>query len=509
VRSVLVRLRDHARRERWFLLATGFVTFLGALFRASTLSSGSLFRDDAWVALTTQHDVTTAWRMVGPAPLFTMVERGWIGLQPHCTLWAQTPTFLVSISAIALVALGLRYLGLSEVASVFGALCIAVSKTDINYATHLKPYAHDLVAATVILVAAQWWSRGRSAWPFALLALLCLATSLTVLPLVAGVALVMSYQAWRDERLASLRWPGLTLASVMVGLYFAVRRGLSPALKESWSANFVNFHSPSLFVHSSWNILQGLVAGFFDTTPHLHIPGFAKGVLVLFILLAILGLWRRREPALYAAAAVVGAVVACLSHVVPMGTGRTDAYLYPAIALLVGNGIDVVRHELSRHRRYWSFGFLVLLGLISLVGVNDRLAHRAHYPGGDIRPVAAEVRNFVHAGGSVIIEGTAQWPWVYYEAPHASLSFSTLYNTGFTTNASSPHIKVMHGTVIEGEYRPAAELTALGTPRTLMIVEAADWLNMPQEFRPVLLREGYHRTSRRVVHGFVIQIWQR
>jgi hypothetical protein len=69
--------------------ALAAVTALGLWLRAQGLSDVGLWRDDAWVALTSRVDVATAWRMGVTAPGFTLVERAWILVHPGSSRWDQ------------------------------------------------------------------------------------------------------------------------------------------------------------------------------------------------------------------------------------------------------------------------------------------------------------------------------------------------------------------------------------------------------------------------------------
>jgi hypothetical protein len=58
------------------------IVIVGAWLRLTEVTSHGLFRDDAWVALSSRVSMGTALRMGATAPGFTLIERAWILLDP-------------------------------------------------------------------------------------------------------------------------------------------------------------------------------------------------------------------------------------------------------------------------------------------------------------------------------------------------------------------------------------------------------------------------------------------
>jgi hypothetical protein len=504
--SVLSRARRRALepQERWFLAGVLVITLVATWCRVAGLSHGSFYRDDAWVALTSRVPWHDAWRMVGTAPGFVLFERWWVGLTAWSTWWAQIPTLVVSVIAVPLMAIAARWWGLSRAGALLAAALIAVSRVNIEYATHLKPYAHDLVAGIVIVTAAEWWRRGRSAWPFAILSLLCLATSFSVAPVVVGCGVVMAVLGWRSQRWRSLVAPGAVVVILFGLLYWRVHNGISPRLKQSWYPNFLSYDSLHAFVHSISTIVDGFVWGFSDTTPHIHVVGASK-LVIAFVLVAVIVGATRLPATVMALASVIGAGLFAALHVAPLGTGRTDAYLYPAVALLVCFGVEASVRAASRWRR--DFAVMVMAGVIVLVGfvAVDQVLHRPSYPGGSITPVATAANDVLADGGGVLIEGTARWPWTYYEVRHVHLRFSNLYNTGFAPLSDDPRVFIMPGTVIEGGYDPVAAVHALRAHATLLYVRTDDWPTLGDPLRQVFRANCYYVYRRAHPAGYLLE----
>jgi hypothetical protein len=495
-------------RDRWFAGALAALTALALWCRTAALSHGSFYRDDAWVALTSRVPWHDAWRMVGTAPGFVLLERFWVGLTDPSTWNAQLPTLICSLLAVVAAGLVARWWGLSRAGALLVAALIAVGRVDVQYATHLKPYATDVLAGALVLYTAEVWRRGRSAWPFALVSLVSLAVSFSVAPVVVACGAVMGVQALARHRTTSLLGPAVALVAPFVALYWRVHQGISPQLKVSWAANFFSFRSPHAFVHSVRFIFGGLIWGFIDTTPHWHVAGLSKAIIAAVLVTAVLGLVRWRTTVL-PAASVVAAVVFAAVKAAPLGTGRTDAYLYPAIALLVASGVTVAVEWLARWRRAVArvavAAVVVLVGFLAL----DEAVHRPTYPGGNIASVTTDVNTLVREGGGVIIEGTARWPWTYYEEQPVRLFFSNLYNTGFAPLSNNPQIVIMPGSVIEGGYDPAATVTAVKSYSTVLYVRTDDWPTLGDPMPIELTHFGYHEVQQAHPPGYLLSWWAK
>jgi hypothetical protein len=509
--GAVIRQRLSQRSERPFLVGLFALSVLSAYARVAGLSHGAFFRDDAWVALTRRVPLHVAWHMVGTAPGFVLFERMWVAIAAPSTWWAQMPTFVIAVITVPLVALGARWLGLSSPASILAATLIAVSRIDVQYATHIKPYASDVLFALAVVLTGELFRRGRSLWPFAITALVAIAVSFTVAPLVLGVGVVLMVDAKRQDRLRSLVAPLLVLAVPLLILYNAVRSGISPRLRQSWAPNFFNFSSLHSLGRSLWNIATGLVAGFSDTTPHWHIAGLSKLILAFVLVATICGAVRARArlSAPWSAGLAV-AVLFAAAHVAPLGTGRTDAYLYPVLALLVAYGSEGAITWLATKRQVLSRVAVGALVGLALFTVADRVVHRTPYTGGSFRAVAVAAKDELSmAHGSVLIEGTARWPWTYYNSPRVRLTFSPLYNTGFAPLSTQRHVVVMPGTIIEGGYNAEAAVRKLRTATSTLYVRTDDWPSLGDPLAHAFANHCWHVTKQQHPHGYLLEWLQR
>ncbi len=485
--------RVSLERHEWLLLLG--IAAIAAVARAGGLSSGTLYRDDAWVALTTRVPLGTAVRMVVTTPGFVLGERVWIGWFPHNLLADQLPTFVASVAGVVAVGRLARWWGLSAGASLLAAGVVAAAYSDVAYATRIKPYAFDLLGACLLLWLAERVRRGsaRSAPWLAVASIAVCAFSLTPVPLVVGLWAALSVEALVRRRLdARLLASGAVAALGLLALWLAVRPGISPRLQSSWDGYYLDFSSVHALAHSARTIVDGLARGAGDTTPRLGLRGLGALDRLVLGVLALLGLvrWRRQLLPIFA---VVAAAALTVPRLVPLGTGRTDAYLYPALALLVAEGAALLAAGVRRlGRRAELVVLAVAVTFAGLIAI-DRVAYRPSYPGGNLKVVAARLLADARAGRRVVLGGTVRWPWAYYEATGVRIRFSTLYNNGYTPLLREPSggFFLLPGSAIEGGYAGsslrAARFAGARCGR-VDYVETDDWPSMP----PRLLEDLEH-----------------
>lgn len=480
------------RRHEWALLIA--IAAIGAVARLG-FSSGTLYRDDAWVALTSRVSLSTAARMVVTTPGFVLAERVWIGWFPHSVALDQLPTYIASVLGIVAVGRLARWWGLSAPAALVAAGIVAVAYSDVQYATRVKPYAFDLLGAVLVLWLAEKVRRenSRAAPWLACASIAVCAFSLTPVPLVVGVWAALGIDAIVRRRLdLRLAISGAATALGLGALWLALRGGISPRLKTSWNGYYLVVSSVHGLTHTSSTIVDGLVRGIGVTTPSIGVPGLGTLDRAGLIVLGIVGLvaWRRQ---LLSIAAVLGALVLTVPSLVPLGTGRTDAYLYPALAMLVAEGATVVWHLVRRAPAQVAAVVLcasvVFAGLLAV----DRVVHRPSYPGGNFAIVAAIVHDDLAKGEDAIIGGTARWPWAYYDVHTVRIVHSDLYNNGYTPLSDNRHVIVIPGSAIEGGYLQASRHAAAVVKNYcggIVYVESNDWPSMPMTLLATLESTG-------------------
>ena len=114
---------------------------------------------------------------------------------------------------------------------------------------------------------------------------------------------------------------------------------ISPSLSKIWANNYIMHGSAAAFLRS---LNGGLWGVYFNL---LHLPALTAGggqLLLLLVLLGPLGVRcrpqrRHARPRLHHGSGRVRRHSE--AHIAPLGTGRTDEYLYPALLLLLASGI--------------------------------------------------------------------------------------------------------------------------------------------------------------------------
>ena len=153
-----------------------------------------------------------------------------IDIVGHTTWLQQLPTLVVSIASLLALGALARWWGLSRVSTLLIVSVLAGSRIAVEFSTHLKPYSHDLLMASLLLFTAAKASRERNVWWFAGACVVSVTTSLTALPLVVGDAVIGDRRFDDVDRCAAP--PAVAeLAQRAVGALdrFLVARGLAVA----------------------------------------------------------------------------------------------------------------------------------------------------------------------------------------------------------------------------------------------------------------------------------------
>ena len=313
---------------------------VGTALRVQGLTSLGLYRDDAWAAMSSRVGIGTAWHMWVTAPVFYFLERSFIGLHPGVTWWAQIPPLVVGIAAIPAIYFLARHFGFGRAVGLILALLVCVSPVCVVYSTRLKEYGTVFLVTSAVLWVAETARRrpdGARLVGLAAVSVLAFAVSASMGPVIVGVWIALIISAARERR---LRRDEVVSAVVVAGGCSIVAaifyRRISPSLSKFWANNYITHGSVAAFLRSLNSGLWGVYLNL------LHLPALTAGSQVLLLLvllgLSVLGV-ARNATMLGPACIVVVAVCGSAAHVAPLGTGRTDEYLYPALLLLLASGV--------------------------------------------------------------------------------------------------------------------------------------------------------------------------
>jgi hypothetical protein len=168
--------------------------------------------------------------------------------------------------------------------------------------------------------------------------------SFAVLPVLVGgwVAVGWSTPKGRSDQARVLS--AMAAAGVGAGLVvLAFFHGTPPSLHAFWEPFYVSYNSPQAFLQSLEHIAGGIPHGLFGTAI-LQANHPLASLVSLLVIVLLIGLTRRfarsgGEVALAPLATLGAAFVLAALRVVPLGTGRTDEVLYPAIAVIIAGGL--------------------------------------------------------------------------------------------------------------------------------------------------------------------------
>jgi hypothetical protein len=357
---------------------------------------------------------------------------------------------------------------------------IAAAPAAIDYSTRVKEYEADLLLGIGLLAFAEVVRRHRSNEAlagFVGLTLTAMAISTSVFPVVVGswTALVLITLIDHRRRIAVL---GSAFVAVGVSSIaaLAISARLPPELTRFWSSAHrllgLPLHAARL-TRSLEMTAGGLAHGLFGTPLPVRYPAndlspFSSEVLlglaviefVLFIALAwpsVMAVIRRRadSPALIALASVATLGVAGFLYgigKVPLGTGRTDLVLYPAIVVLIGCFLQRVDDRWRRRNgEPTKRTSRVLVGLavfVALMGTGLAWHERSWYPNQAVEALNAQLHQHLERNDALVITKRNSFSWAYAGLSkwqvHFSRTASAASTIGYWVTFTSPRVLTQH-----------------------------------------------------------------
>ena len=489
------------RREvgaRGQLAAQAAVVAVALVLRVPNLTTGELYRDDAWPALAARVDLGHAVRLGVTVPGFEVFLRTWLGVS-RSTAWAQLPPLVLSILGVVVAYRVARRLGAGHTGGLVAAALLALSPISVLYATRVKQYTFDAFDA-LLLVACAMWARDEpaSAGRWAVLVLVAVG-SVVISTSVLPVALVaIAFTAWAaGPRAADARRPAITALAVYAAFVllwsWAVLRSVPAPLHDSWDANYIHHSSPWRLVSDTWHVLDQFAAGVFyrhGPTGPLLLAAVAVGIVAF-----------HRSVALLLLGPVALAVMLAGLERVPLGGGRIDLYLYPGVALATGLVVDglVQRVPPLAHRGPAVSVAVVVAAVAFALTAGLRQTRATPYPSGDVRRLTAAVRARVTPGDGIVVSQFSRYPYALYSTAPPRIVFSRNYSTGFTVASTEPDVLVMPAEYYEPGYdADAAVRFAAGRKRVWYIATDTPAFDTP----PAIQRNEYVAEDRLLAAGY-------
>jgi len=376
------------------------LTALAVLLRLGPLRPPSLWIDDAWAALIIKtHTVHDALLVGGTAPGFAVLLKGWLAVVGFSELNAQLLPFVIGVTTPALLYVVLRRGGVGSLGASVGALVLVASVVHMTYSTRVKQYTLDGFVALIVLAVAWWLIRevenSRRWWIFAATCLAGILLSSSAIAVAASSTTVaLALLVWRnaDPRFARAALPPVALISVFAAAWWwlILRPRVNGELKNYWSGYFVP-HNQGLG-HAVFIAARGLKDVGVGVIP---LPTVAAALVVPAAVATLLLCRNFAGAALLVIAPCGLAVLLAFVRAVPLGTGRTDLYLYPGLAMAIGLAV----HELRTRSLP-----LTLLGTAALVAVGvATFKPIVPYPPRDVRPLVQQLELRASPSDSILV----------------------------------------------------------------------------------------------------------
>jgi Dolichyl-phosphate-mannose-protein mannosyltransferase len=403
--------------------------------RHRQLGPPSLWVDDAWPALV----IKTGWSSIAKvgltAPGYAVLLKTWLHVTGFSETKAQSLAFAAGIAAPALLWLLCVARGLGRSAAAVAASVLLTAPAHVVYSARIKQYTLDSVLV-IIVVALSWRLLDHPGDPARWAALvagaaLATATSSTVVPVVAGAFLTAFLATWRNDR------PRMRPAVIGVGVYglFALtwwavvlRPRLGSALRDYWAAFYLSTRSPQAFASGLLIFGQRLSYGF------TRLPSAV--ILILLLAAAVVVVRARFDLGVLFLAPLVVAIVLATLHVAPIGTGRTDVYLYPVLSLVLAVAVSEAVH---RYR-----AGIVIAVILVMAFLATGTAPSA-YPREDIKPAIARLVSDAQPSDTVLVYPGGRYAFALY-APRqwpVDIYQSTATANGFDVRIRRPHLRIL------------------------------------------------------------------
>ncbi|HEY5013901.1 MAG TPA: hypothetical protein VIK61_14520, partial [Acidimicrobiia bacterium] len=324
-----------------------------------------------------------------------------------------------------------------------------------------KQYTMD----SVIVIALVWltWrglERPRDSRRWYLLAggaAVATAMSSGVVPVVGGAFLAALFALRRGDKHARRRayvafGAYAIFAAVWWRLVLAPRLGT--ALSDYWRSFYVTGNNPG-----------GIAGGFRTAATRL---GNASSdlplaiALITFVAAAFVVVRTRRDVATLLLAPLVLALLLAVFSLAPIGTGRTDVYLYPLFALLLAVAVS----ELTI-RRSWG----VVIALALTVALLAMARAPSAYPQEDMKQAVAGLVAGVRPDDTVMVYSGGRYAFALY-APRSwpvTVFSSKAQTNGFDVRVHRPHLSILDFNATQRGYDQAVARATRGATRVWFI----------------------------------------
>jgi hypothetical protein len=253
--------------------------------------------------------------------------------------------------------------------------------------------------------------------------------------------------------------------------WYLVVRPLPPKLSGYWSGLYITSRSLSRFALQFGTDIRGLMAGIAPLPP----------LATLAILAAIVAfmLWRRQWTvvAITIGPVAIAAGLSALS-IAPLGTGRTDAYLYPGLALIAALAIGRMPAPV-----------LISTALCLTLAAGLAVDPPVGYPVAHVRQAQSLISAHIRPGDQVIVSSFSLFGWALLSPVPPEFTV-----TRTAINAYSLTSRVRHVTLLA----PGSAVNGVPTSARPTCPNASRvwWVGPNDPHEKVLAMCGFVRKSR-------------
>ncbi len=419
------RLRAPALHGAWLDVAiAGVLAATTLVLAVPAFGTSTLWRDDAWTALTIKTDSVSEFLLVAVnAPGFSALLKGWLAVVGFDEWKAQLLPLTFAVATPPLLYIVLVRRGLVRVAAASGGFLLAVSPEFLTHATRVKQYTLDAFVV-VCLLGLSWWLLDdvTSARRWRLLALgggiALVLSSPSVVYLAVGLGTGLLALLREDRLRLRVALAPIAAAGVFVALWylFVLRPAVASALTLFWQGWFIPLDE---------GLKQALIGGIVAADRFLEGTISLENVEVLALLFAaayLVALARRPFVGLLLLGPLAIAFVLAMLELAPIGTGRTDSYLYPAPLAAVALAVDA----LARRARL-ATAVAALAGAVALL----ILAPTPTYRLDDVSPLVAEVEARASPQDAIVTYPLAGYQYALYTSQTVDFRRTDATATGF------------------------------------------------------------------------------
>lgn len=479
-----------------------------ARLRWDRLGVSGLYLDDAWVAISTRvTGIGDLLRIGSTSPGFVL-----FGLRPWARWFGSTPTalqtlpFLLGVAAPPLCFAIARSWRVRFGPALLAAALLAVSPVHRTYSTSVKQYTAEAVATLLLLwagarVIAEPGDRRR--WTALMIGsvvatLLSVISAVVVLGILAATALMTVHrEGTKTPRIAVLAIEGYGFFAV--AWYATVLKPhLNSALYAFWHRDFIHLGDgigtvPGQVLSRVLDVLSGFSA----LDPRLTLALIVVSAVGLMLGRPALGVMLLLPTGV--------AVVLAAGRVAPLGTGRTDIYLYPTLALVIGTGLDQLSRALPRRTGVPMSAAALVVACLVIVACRPVLTP---YPAEDLQPLVRRIERERRADDVTIVYPMASFGYGMSTRSPVHIQADDRYAMSFFVVPDDPHTFVLPmERSTPSRYAPSIDRITSGRERVWLIGSHLwpDW----NVVRSLLVARGFHVEVAQVTTRAMVLLYSR